>query len=86
MWRTRGGYEIYYENDKWIFGNGPYGPYGPNEKYKYFISDSSDECPESVESWSDSGMPQGSRIQIGGINYRAPNGFTLGKIECGSTL
>ena len=68
MWRTGGdGYEIYYENDNWILGSGPF---QPNEKY--FISDSSDECPESVESWSNHG----------------PHGFKLegGKIECDSTL
>ena len=66
MWRTREGYEIYYENDKWILGGGPY------ENEKYFISNSSPECPESVESWSNHG----------------PHGFKLegGKIECDSTL
>ena len=65
MWRNREGYEIYHENEKWIIGDGRY---GRNEKY--FISDSSDECPESVESWSNHGQ----------------HGFKLegGKIECDS--
>ena len=67
MWRNREGYEIYHENERWIIGNGPY---GRNEKY--FISDSSDECPESVESWSNHG-PHGLKLEGG-------------KIECDSTL
>ena len=70
MWRTIEGYEIYYENDKWILGGGPYGPNGPD--VKYFISNSSHECPESVESWSNHG-PHGLKLEGG-------------KIECDSTL
>ena len=67
MWKTgEDGYELYYENDKWTLGGGPY---FLNEKY--FISDSSDECPESVESWSN---------QIDGLKLEG------GKIECDSTL
>ena len=70
MWRTReDGYELYYENGKWILGGGQYG-FQPNEKY--FISDSSDECPESVESWSNHGS-HGLKLEGG-------------KIECESTL
>ena len=67
MWRTRGGNEIYNENGKWILAGGPY---GPNEKY--FISNSSPECPESVESWSNHGS-HGLKLEGG-------------KIECVSTL
>ena len=70
MWRTGGdGYEIYYENDNWILGSGPF---QPNEKY--FISDSSDECPESVESWFN-GPSNMDEFKLEG-----------GKIECDSTL
>ena len=70
MWRTREGYEIYFENDKWILGGGPY---GPNEKY--FISDFRTfiyECPESVESWSN----------LGNHGFKLESG----KVECDSTL
>ena len=67
MCRTTEGFKIYYENEKWIIGGA--GRYGRNEKY--FISDSSPECPESVESWSN---------QIDGLKLDG------GKIECDSVI
>ena len=70
MWRiSNGGAEIYHEKEKWIIGGRANGPNGPNEKY--FISDSSPECPESVESWSN---------QINGLKLED------GKIECDSVI
>ena len=51
-WKTNIGVDIYYENGKWIIGY---------ENEKDFISNSSDECPESVESWSN----QINRFKLG---------------------
>ena len=61
-WKTDIEVDIYYENEKWIIGG------GPPKNEKYFISDSSAECPESVESWSNHGQHRDKLIG--------------GKIEC----
>ena len=61
-WKTDIGVDIYYENGKWIIGY---------ENEKDFISNSSGECPESVESWSN----QNNGFKLEG-----------GKIECDSAI
>ena len=65
MWKARYGGDIYYENGKWILGY---------ENEKHFISNSSPECPESVESWFN-GPANMDEFKLEG-----------GKIECDSTL
>ena len=45
-------HSIWYENGKWKEGILSKGAVQNNVLYRYFTSDTSADCPESVESWS----------------------------------